>query len=308
MNARRLALVLVCACGAAASAQDTTHTITLASGETITATDLERTADTVRFTHPVLGELTVPADGVVEIDGAPLPVDLIAAQPEEPTPEEATAPEWETSLELGLNGSEGNTENLSLYSAFHATREITDVEKFDFLANYKIQTRDGDRTENDLYLRGVQEWYLPESPRWSVFLQADAEYDEFQDWDLRTSATLGIGYKIIDSDDTTLTGRLGLGGAYEFGSPDERLIPEALIGYDFAHTINDRSRITSTGNLYPDLDETGEFRSRVDAAYELDMTDAGDWRLKLGVEHRYDSDSDVTPWDFTYYAALVLSF
>ena len=42
MNLRWLALVLVSACGAAAPAQDVTHTITLTSGETITATDLDQ--------------------------------------------------------------------------------------------------------------------------------------------------------------------------------------------------------------------------------------------------------------------------
>jgi len=289
--------------------------ITLSSGEVLTGAVTERTSEHVKVSHPVLGELTIPAAEVRAIDGVAYepPVEQVAAQPEEAAEAEAEDadepdPEWTSSLSLGLNGSEGNTENLSFRAGFEAERLVEDVERFKFVSRYRLETDSGDRTENEWYNRAIQEWYLPDHPRWSWFVQGDAEYDEFQDWDVRVSGTAGLGYIFIDEDDITLRGRAGLGGAYEFGSNDERFIPEALVGYDYENQLNERSRITSTGNLYFDLEEGDEFRSYWDLAYEIDMTDEGDWTLRVGVDHQYDSDSDVRPWDLGYYAAVVLSF
>jgi hypothetical protein len=295
----------------AAVAQDDLTTLTLSSGETIRVRVLERTPESLRVEHPLLGDLTVPAAEVQSLAGAPYepPVEQIAAQPEEaagvvPEPD----PVWDSELSLGIDGSEGNTEDFNLRAEFRTERLIEDVERFAFLSRYTLETDNGDRNENEWYNRASQEWFLPESPRWSWFIGGDAEYDEFETWDLRVSAQTGPSYLFIDDETTTLRGRVGLGGAYEFGAEDERLIPELFLGYGLEHDLDDRSRITSNGGFFLDLEEGDEFRSIWDAAYEVDMTEAGDWRLRLGVQHEYDSDSDVTPWDLDYFVALVLGF
>jgi len=290
-------------------------TLTLTSGETMKVTVLERGRDSVRVQHPALGELTVPVHAISELNGAPYippPLDSMDDEAEEEDDADddgaASSPVWSSSLELGLNGSEGNSENLSGRVAFTAERLVEGETRFDFLTRYKIETDAGDRTTNEWYTRALQEWYLPDHERWSIFVQGDAEYDEFQDWDVRVSGTAGLGYIFIDEDDTKLRGRVGFGAAYEFGAQDEELVPEALLGYDFEHDLNERSRLTSTGNLYPSLSNGGEFRSYWDAAYEIDMTDEGDWVLRLGLDHQYDSDSDAREWDLSYFATVVMTF
>ena len=311
MRPMSLVVALTLAAGAAL-AQDGASTLTLTSGETMNVTVLERGTESVRVQHPLLGELTVPADAVSELDGAPYaapPVEQIAAQPEEDAPEAAPAsPVWTSSLELGLNGSEGNSENLSGRVSFQAERLVEGETRFNFLTRYKLETDSGDRTTNEWYTRALHEWYLPDHERWSWFIQGDAEYDEFQDWDVRVSGQVGLGYIFIDEEDTKLRGRVGFGAAYEFGAQDEEVIPEALLGYDFEHDLTERSRFTSTGNLYPSLSNGGEFRSYWDAAYEIDMTEEGDWVLRLGLDHQYDSDSDAREWDLSYFATVVMSF
>jgi hypothetical protein len=293
-----------------ALAQDDLVPLTLSSGETVNVRVIERTSEAVRVQHPVLGELTVPADQVQSLAGAAYepPIDQVAAQPEEAAAAPAPEPEWDSELSLGIDGSEGNTEDFNLRIEFSTERVIEDVERFAFLSRYTLETDNGDRNENEWYNRASQEWFLPESPRWSWFIGGDAEYDEFETWDLRVSGQTGPSYLFIDNETTTLRGRVGLGGAYEFGAADERLIPELFLGYGLEHAIDDRSRISSNGGFFLDLEEGDEFRSICDAAYEVDMTEAGDWRLRLGVQHEYDSDSDVTPWDLDYFVALVLGF
>ena len=298
----------------AALAQDEFVELTLSSGETMQVVVVERLDDVVKVQHPVLGELTIPAAGVTTLGGAaytPEPaVNQIAAQPEGEATEEVAedVSPWDTEFSLGLNGSEGNSENMSLRAALRGERIITDVERTEYLLRYKLETDNGDRSENELYGRALQEWNLPESPRWTWFVQGDAEYDEFQEWDVRVSGATGLGYLFIDDGTTLLRGRVGVGASFEFGADDEELIPEGLLGYDYSREINERSRFRSTGNLYPSLSNGGEFRSYLDAAYEVDMTDAGDWTLRLGLDHQYDSDTSERPWDLAYYAAIVLKF
>lgn len=305
-----VAAALAITAGSTVLAQDAS-TITLSSGETMNVTVLERGADSVLVEHPLLGELSIPADALTTVNGEPYeppPVEQIAAQPEEEAAASADAPVWNSSFELGLSGSEGNTENLNFRTAFRTERVIEDVERFSFLSRYKIKTDNGDRSENEWYNSALQEWFLQEHPRWSIFVQGDLEYDEFQDWDVRASIFAGAGYVFIDEDDTKLRGRLGAGGSYEWGGADEEFTPEALLGYDFEHQLNDRSRVVSTGNLYPSLSDGGEFRSYFDAAYEIDMTDDKAWSLRIGMDHKYDSQSNARNWDLSYYAAVVTKF
>lgn len=309
---RPMILVAAGVCAAACSvcvAQDGASTLTLTSGEVMSVTVLELSAESVRVSHPLLGELTIPAEGIRSINGAvyePV-VDQIAAQPEEVVAEEVASP-WVSSFELGLNGVAGNTKNANGRVAFRTEREIEGEERFTFLTRYKQATTNGDDTENEWYTSALQEWYLPESPKWSVFVTADAEVDKFQEWDVRYSGAAGLGYIFIDDEVTSLRGRVGVGGSFESGAENEEFIPEALLGYEFRRKLNERSRFRSVGILYPSLGDVGEFRSYLDAAYEIDMTDAGDWSLRIGLDHQYDSDTEVRPWDFSYYAALVLSF
>ena len=197
---------LIALAGAAALAPATlAGEITLSSGEVLTGAVTERTSEHVKVSHPVLGALTIPAAEVRAIDGVAYepPVEQVAAQPEESAEAEDASepdPEWTSSLSLGLNGSEGNTENLSFRAGFEAERLVEDVERFKFTSRYRLETDSGDRTENEWYNLAIQEWYLPENPRWSWFIQGDVEYDEFQDWDVRVSGTTGLGYLFIDDE------------------------------------------------------------------------------------------------------------
>lgn len=304
-----LAAALALTAGTAALAQDAS-TITLSSGETMNVTVLERGAESVRVEHPLLGELTIPADAVTTINGEAYepPVEQIAAQPEEEAEPAAGEPVWTSSLTLGVDGSEGNTESLNFRAEFHTERLVEEVERFRFFSRYRLETDEGDRTKNDWYNSAIQEWFLPDHPRWSVFVQGELEYDEFQDWDVRAAGFVGLGYILIDEEDTKLRGRAGVGGSYEWGGADEEFTPEALIGYDFSHDFNERSRIVSIGNLYPNLEEGGEFRSYVNAAYEIDMTDDKAWSFRIGIEHEYDTLSEARNWDLDYYAAIVTKF
>jgi len=300
--------------------------VTMQGGDMVTGVLLDRAEDgTATLRHPVLGVITIPGDRIQTVTPeAGLTPDALdftpEAQEEAYPPEEEVeeaAPEavaeseekspWSLSLNLGLNGSTGNSEIFNFRGGFDARREReTDI--FLFTSTYKLATENGTETENRWFNRIRQEWLEQDSP-WTYFLQGTLEVDEFQDYDSRVAGQGGFGYRFIDTEETFLIGRLGAGAAREFGGEEDEVIPEAFAGAELRHEIDERSRFTTLAEIFPDLDEGGEFRSRVEGAYEIDMTNDGAWVLRLGAEHRYDSDpGDAERVDVDYFLTLVFNF
>jgi len=305
---------LLFACGQSAAQDATPTVVTLQSGDTLSGTLVEETDEQVVIDHPTLGRLTIPiasvsslsvGDVTREVQPAEAEDDA-EAQDDEVAPEEEEYP-WEGSLVFGLSGSTGNSEVVNLRFGASARRE-TDKTILDLAATYRFNKSDGEETENRFYARAQHDWLFNES-RWSWFALGEFEIDEFKDYDWRLGAFTGPGYRFIDNDTTRLTGRLGAGGAYEDGGPNDGFIPEGFAAIDFEHALNERSRITASARIYPSLEDIGEFRSRENAALEVDIDEDGAWALRLGAEHRYESDpGDSERNDLDYFVALVYSF
>lgn len=299
------------------------------SGDIVTGEVLSRTGDSVTIRHPALGEMTInlaDAASITTIAPAPeVPQDAqVPPAPEaqvrppasegEPAPEEAEPVEeepeypWEIRFELGTTGSTGNTERADFSTKFAAERE-TDRIYTQFSADYRLASEDGDTTENRLYSRARNEWKISDS-KWSYFAQLDVDADEFKDYDVRVAAIGGVSYRFLDDDRERLVGRAGLGGAREFGSENDEVVPEALFGVDYRLKINSRVTMNALAEYFPDLEDPQEFRARGEAALEVALNEDKTWRLRLFIEDRYESEveGDTEKNDFFYGASLVLVF
>jgi putative salt-induced outer membrane protein YdiY len=347
---RMLALTLVCAVCALATfapgarAQDdaptavdladpavvgTLVTLQLEGGDQLSGRLLRVEEGVVVIRHSYLGEVSVPEERVLVVvhPFTPAGEPLVPVHPEaivEPAPEEdadtlpsPVAPEpvedepgvtWERQFEVGLRGSEGNTERLNFDAGLRLRRDGP-ATIFTWNTLYQYATQDGNEIANRLESNLRNEWKL-ENPRWTVFAQGSFLFDEFQDFDYRVAAGGGVGYLLIDEEDTSLNVRVGAGVSREFGDEaDTRLVPEGIIGAEFRHAFSDNQRFIATAELFPDLDDTGEFRSISTAGYEIDIDQANGLSLRLGAEHRHDSTpGDAEANDFDYFARLVYSF
>lgn len=215
---------------------------------------------------------------------------------------------WKGSVELGINGSEGNTRTLNGRAGAEAARE-TDAMLTKARISYKM-ARDGSQTtENKALAEARNDWKLGES-KWSVFAQGSFEFDDFQDWDTRLSLYAGVGYRIIDEEKTKLNGRVGIGASREFGGTDDEWTPEGLLGADLSHQLTERQKLTASLDVYPSLSDGGEFRSVARVAWEVLVDPEVKMSLKVGAEQRYDSDvaAGIRKSDLDYYALLVWSF
>ncbi len=219
---------------------------------------------------------------------------------------------WEGSAEAGITGSDGNTENFSFRASLSLERK-TDKMETTFGLAYKYATEDGTQNASRFEAKGRNDWLIPDS-RWRYFVQGKYEFDEFQDWDSRISGFGGVGYEFIRPEDQgpniSLVGRAGLGGSQTIGGTDEGFTPEGLLGLDFVWDIKDDHKFVATTELYPSLEEMGEFRWITNLGYEIMLDAEMNLFLKIGVEDRYDSNpgGSAKRNDIDYYATLGWKF
>ena len=192
---------------------------------------------------------------------------------------------WKGNVEGGLNGSEGNSENLSFRAGIGATRETSKM-KTTAALTYTYATSDGEKTKS----RGVfdlrNDWNMGE--RWIFFATGKVEYDEFQDWDWRISAFAGPGYYFVKHDRTKLLGRVGLGLTREIGGSRDEFIPEGLVGLDLEHKLTQRQKLFASVEWLPDLSELWEYRVNAKGGWEILVDPEVNMTLKLGIEDRYN--------------------
>lgn len=230
-----------------------------------------------------------------------------ASTPALPPPPKSFWRGWSGSIEGGLNGSSGNSENFSIRGGINAARASETATTTASLA-YTYDTSDGVNTKS----RGVfdlrNDWNISE--RWVLFAIAKTEYDEFQDWDWRLSLFVGPGYYFIKEEQTQLLGRIGVGVTKELGGSRDDFTPEGLLGFDLLHTLTERQKLFLTADFLPDLSELGEYRINAKAGWEILVDPEVNLTLKLGVEDRFNTNPGPNRRgnDLEYFALLVWPF
>ncbi len=218
------------------------------------------------------------------------------AEPEEivPLPEDWYDPYfwvspriWERSFQLGISGSSGNSETLSFQFGTDWKRKI-DWSQLDISLVYNKSQNDGIETKNNGLLNVDHFWRFEESP-WSLFLKSAVEYDEFKAFDLRVAINGGASYRFIDSETLQLDGRLGSGASTEFGGPDNRWVPEAVVGSDYSHQWTEQQKFKLSFDYFPDISDPSQFRVVSKASWELMLDKPKNLSFKINLIDRYDS-------------------
>jgi len=316
--------------------------IRLASGEILSGKVLSTDAKTVRFLHPVLGELSLPAAQITilpkdaaaraaALKNAPAPMTpeaIAAANPASaqvnpnpapaptpaPTPAKPKDPEsfwegWKGTVDLGLNGSAGNSENFSLRGAVGLKRTTEPMETaVNF--SYIYATDDGRATKSRAEASIRNDWLFKDSP-WGFFAQGKFEFDDFQSWLYRVSAFAGPSYTFIKNDTTLLRGRVGFGLSREImRRADNAITPEALAGLDFEHKLNDRTKVFANVDYLPSLKRFTTFRIDSKAGLEILLDKDSGMNFKLGAADRYQSNPGpgAKRNDIDYFATLGWNF
>jgi len=295
--------------------------IKLSSGDSINAQVIDNTDSHIKVEHSVLGTLTIKRAQIISLhDNEITPVKIksttlsasevaVSQQASEDTGlfgRSWVFPGFNRKFALGISGKESNSSNIDVYTAFDADYE-NDYKRWDigFRSNYSSDDRDS--TDNDVRVFVNRDWLNPDSP-WRYFAKAQYDWDQFKSWDYRLTGIAGPGYRFIKNDRLELIGRTGLSLKKEYGSDDDDLESELMLGFNSNWKLAKLQTIKFGTEFFSPFEDFGEIRnlSHLDWIYKL--TD-DDRQLSLKVTLDYEYDWEVDPGDkhdeFIYRTSLV---
>jgi putative salt-induced outer membrane protein YdiY len=214
---------------------------------------------------------------------------------------------WEGNVELGLNGTDGNTETFNVRLGALAKRK-TEF-RTEQIQITSIQKRaNGVTTANTALIDSRIDWPIPSSPL-NTFIHSLVEYDQFKAFDCRISGDTGVGYEFIQNDITTLIGRIGLSASHEIGGPNNKTNPELLLGSEYKHKFNETHQISAQMSYYPNMVDFTDFRLNSQASWQIVLSQVHNLSLKVSIIDRYDSTPEgARPNDLDYSTLLLWTF
>lgn len=306
--------------------------VVLSNGDTLRGEVTARDEQTVTLSHPDLGELELPADRVASVtvgegeaaaqaeasgeaaDGAEEEAAgqaeasgeaSLAAEPEKPGLFGTSfLAGWNREFELGVTGEAGVKDSLDVMARVNADYEDR-RHRWLFDAEYYYATEEGEATDSEFSTKLRHDWLMPDDP-WFYFGEGSYAFDDFEEWEHRLRAGGGAGYTFLDSDEFDLRGRVGASVLGEFGgTQDDDVVPEGLVGAEFAWRFTEGQRIEAFNTFYPQLEDVGEFRNVTGVEYVAEIDRHDGLSFKLGAENEHDS-TDAEKNDFRYYVTVVL--
>ena len=218
--------------------------------------------------------------------------------------EEPEVSPWTVVLDVGLDGTQGNSNDFFGKAGTKADWK-SDRREFRSSLSYKLDMNGQhiDEQTADLNLR--HDWLFSDS-RWRWWASNGWLYSSDEAWDVRGILGTGPGYQIIKNDRTDLLGRTGIGISREFGGDDDDVHPEWVIGYDWSHKLTDHWKLVWNSTYFQKIDD-GEFRFVTEANADYKFSNDHDIALRFGIKEMYNSDPDDgdSHDDFSYWLSLV---
>lgn len=212
---------------------------------------------------------------------------------------------WDTGIELGINGSSGTSESLSIRTGGYLKRESR-FSKLNLKTSYNRTTKSGKATQNNAQFDVRNDWLLDDASPWTLYGTGDVFFDEFQSFDLQTSANTGLGYRFVHDPELELIGRFGAGASREFGGPDDRWVPESLLGFEYNQQLSHNQKFCGKVDYYPEWEEIGEFRLVAEMGWQIEFAQPSNLSLKLSASDRYDSTPNGADPHLVNYSILLL--
>ena len=211
---------------------------------------------------------------------------------------------WQGEVELGLNATHGNSRTSNLFNGVKLQRA---TRAGMLLVDWKYARSTSNRTVTDHHaLLDVSHHWIKEDRNHGWFASFGMEYDEFRAFDVRTAFNGGRLVTFGEREDFTLMGKFGAGVSQEFGSLDEDVIPEAVLGLQLMRQLTRWQRITIESEYYADWRDFSEFRVEVDVGWEILLDERHDISFKMSALNRYDSTPQGRKANDLDYAMLLL--
>lgn len=254
------------------------------------------------------GLLKTTEDGNIVIDSsegrAATSVDwsrIKAINPPSPQPKK-----WDGSITIGAAMQSGNTDRASASVSAQAVRK-TDKDRFSLRFRHNYAEEDDELTTRNTFGALKYDYFFTRAMY--GYLGVELLNDKFKDLNLRVVVGPGVGYQIWDDEIKTLLVEAGLAYFSEDldKGDDDSWITARLAG-DFSYKLLDTIIFTDNLVVYPNLEDSGEYQLRNEAAIISALSE--NWALRLSNIVEYDSDppQDIKKTDLYWILALQYSF
>lgn len=260
--------------------------------------------------HTAMGGISIHMDQVDSVwqEGGKSP-DVLAMEDEIARMKEQAeirAGKWSATLEAGINYKDGNTETTEARGRAELRRTSdVDLLRFYIAGDYG----EADKVRNTAEVRGGAYYEHLIGERFFLYGSTEAEYDEFENLDLRFTVAAGPGYYWIKEPNHELKTRAGLGYQHESfmnGVTTDEAIMD--IGLNYRVDITPWLQFVHATTWYPTFDSIRNYRLVSDSGVLIPLGDSDVWKLKLGALYEYKSipPAGTERLDQTYYSNIVV--
>ncbi|MHC4117984.1 MAG: DUF481 domain-containing protein [Planctomycetota bacterium] len=290
--------------------------VVLADGDTIEGKLIERSDYAITLENPSLGRVEIPRERIdsLEIKEPEFKKEIkegwfgremrwLSARASRHKEKG-----WRTSLDLSLDSSTGNTDEQAIRVGGHVRRSLPDLRLAMDLSYYR-KVSDDELTDNKFTFGVTRDWLYPESV-WFCFVMGRFDYDEFESWEQRANLQAGPGYRLVKTEDVTLDARLGIGARREWGSQENDVETEGLIGADLEWDITDKQRCKFAPYYFPVVGDSDNYRGRVSGEWRFLFDKDMHLSFLIGTLYEYTSlvDPGSAHGDLRVYLGLQYSF
>lgn len=280
-------------------------------------TDEPMMATTVAGDASVTGKLAPADEGKTNIAGtvvntADIKTVWLPGSPDPSLPKPPAGRKWAYEVAFDVTGKTGNTEKTTVGGSGKATL-TGPIDKLALYLRGRYAKENGVKNEEEIVAGTDYEIRLGGSSH-TAYARAEAEKDEFNNYDLYFTSAAGYGFYVVDTDDFKVRLRAGLSYVRKCYI-DETMDDEDNIGMDFNY--HHELKIKNFGKLVTDITYTptfdefrDDYRIYHESALDIPLTKSGLWSIRLGVSNEYNNRvaEGAERMDTTYFGRLVISW
>jgi len=177
-------------------------------------------------------------------------------------------PRWESSVNLGLSYTSGNSDTL-LTTGGIETRKKTKQDEWDFGARGAYGKNDGSVNNNMATAWGQYNYLFTD--RFYAYARVDGLYDAIADIDYRINLSPGVGYFLIRSDATLLSGEVGPGYVFEKKGGIEDNYATIRFAQRFEQKFGKGSRVWQSLSYLPQITDWGNYQLNAEVGLEAPL-------------------------------------
>lgn len=199
------------------------------------------------------------------------------------------APRWTGSVALSVISTTGNTET-DAFNADAGAELRRDVDRYTAKAYFNYGSEKDDGTSNLTSRKGgaslKYDYFVNEDETTYVFANGGGEFDALAKLDLRAQVGGGVGYQFWETDESKLSGEIGLNLFKEefAGGAEDEYAALRLAATSFEQLSDDLTWTTSA-ELYPSVEESDDIYGKLDTKFALSLTEAMFTSAQLVVDY-----------------------